>query len=523
MKACALGRRSSNREAVGSDPLEGHMSPRRAGIDPGDALSIAGFAVFLAVFEYSTSWGLPWLTFVDLAFPDMILYRSAIITLVAAVTILLLIRIHRRPQPPSSLCKLYALFSLLALASAVIMRFHRVWWPAANDQAVCALGSALIGSASGGLLMLWAQRICTCGSHFGVARTALYSSALFIGIATLTLAVPITRRLCLLVVCIAASFLLYCMSVRDIPLPAKDESKGDPSSEDLGILSGLLLSLRPALLIIAALSFPFGLVRGSTLTSTLGDMWLIDFAEVASCIGVWLVFALGCLVTRKRPRVMEGIGFVRLSHVLFPIIAALAASMTFMDATMLRVDAAILDALNLAVLMLVVFGVMTPKELSQADQVASFALTCSTLFFSRTASYLLVFLVYTLGGTDPTTISTCASIALYTVAMIFIKAQAELHASQGRHQEQSAPPPMKRPVIVAEDLKRKCSIIQERYDLTGREADILELSMRGYTLEGMAEKLVVSQNTVRSHSRNLYRKLDVHSRSQILDLLENVE
>ena len=44
--------------------------------------------------------------------------------------------------------------------------------------------------------------------------------------------------------------------------------------------------------------------------------------------------------------------------------------------------------------------------------------------------------------------------------------------------------------------------------------------MRGRDVAHMAETLYVSENTVRSHCKNLYRKLGVHNRQQVLDLLE---
>ena len=36
----------------------------------------------------------------------------------------------------------------------------------------------------------------------------------------------------------------------------------------------------------------------------------------------------------------------------------------------------------------------------------------------------------------------------------------------------------------------------------------------------IADALFVTENTVRSHVRNIYSKLDVHTRQELLDLLE---
>lgn len=47
--------------------------------------------------------------------------------------------------------------------------------------------------------------------------------------------------------------------------------------------------------------------------------------------------------------------------------------------------------------------------------------------------------------------------------------------------------------------------------LTSREQDVLRLLARGCTYSQVSERLGVSMNTVASHIKNIYRKLDVHS------------
>ena len=50
-----------------------------------------------------------------------------------------------------------------------------------------------------------------------------------------------------------------------------------------------------------------------------------------------------------------------------------------------------------------------------------------------------------------------------------------------------------------------------RLELTGREAQVLRLLASGRTYEQASDALGVSLHTVRSHVKNLYRKLGVRS------------
>jgi DNA-binding NarL/FixJ family response regulator len=52
--------------------------------------------------------------------------------------------------------------------------------------------------------------------------------------------------------------------------------------------------------------------------------------------------------------------------------------------------------------------------------------------------------------------------------------------------------------------------------LTVREKDILLLITQGMTNEAMADKLFISIQTVRNHIKNIYEKLQVHSRAQVV-------
>ena len=57
--------------------------------------------------------------------------------------------------------------------------------------------------------------------------------------------------------------------------------------------------------------------------------------------------------------------------------------------------------------------------------------------------------------------------------------------------------------------------------LTAREAEILDYLSRGRSQPYIRETLVLSKNTVSTHVKHIYQKLDVHSKQELLDLFEN--
>ncbi|MEM6784673.1 MAG: response regulator transcription factor [Bacteroidota bacterium] len=52
--------------------------------------------------------------------------------------------------------------------------------------------------------------------------------------------------------------------------------------------------------------------------------------------------------------------------------------------------------------------------------------------------------------------------------------------------------------------------------LTNRERDVLDLIVEGLIEDAIADRLSISPHTVRSHIKNLYEKLHVHSRAEVV-------
>ena len=71
-------------------------------------------------------------------------------------------------------------------------------------------------------------------------------------------------------------------------------------------------------------------------------------------------------------------------------------------------------------------------------------------------------------------------------------------------------------------LPYTCHLIAVEFDLTRREEEILQLLVRGRTASRIAETLCITTATTRTHLRNIYAKLGVHSQQDILDMFEDL-
>ena len=86
----------------------------------------------------------------------------------------------------------------------------------------------------------------------------------------------------------------------------------------------------------------------------------------------------------------------------------------------------------------------------------------------------------------------------------------QLHQGSIRSTEESIQQP---PVVTC------CKNIAFEYGLTPRELEVLIILAQGNTLVRVQEELVISEGTAITHRRNIYRKLDIHSKQELIDFV----
>ncbi len=75
---------------------------------------------------------------------------------------------------------------------------------------------------------------------------------------------------------------------------------------------------------------------------------------------------------------------------------------------------------------------------------------------------------------------------------------------------------------VLEYFQQKPAVtVEEEYHITKREKEILSFLMEGLSYKEIAVKCFISPETMNSHIKNIYQKLNVHSRAQLAARFRN--
>lgn len=65
------------------------------------------------------------------------------------------------------------------------------------------------------------------------------------------------------------------------------------------------------------------------------------------------------------------------------------------------------------------------------------------------------------------------------------------------------------------DNNKLTDYFKQKYDITQKQTEIIELIIQGLTYKEIAEKLFISPKTVDNHVQNIYKKLNVNSKMQL--------
>lgn len=134
--------------------------------------------------------------------------------------------------------------------------------------------------------------------------------------------------------------------------------------------------------------------------------------------------------------------------------------------------------------------------------------------FALTGSLLSRSLIEALGLSSPTvTIVSLATAYLLVLATTYVLRDSRNPAKAAAASDQNQ-------AALGDLVRERCAALGEKHDLSPRERELLQLLARGRSIPYAAEELHLSEDTVKTYSKRLYSKLGVHSRQELLNLVE---
>ncbi|MDR0513674.1 MAG: helix-turn-helix transcriptional regulator [Coriobacteriaceae bacterium] len=156
---------------------------------------------------------------------------------------------------------------------------------------------------------------------------------------------------------------------------------------------------------------------------------------------------------------------------------------------------------------------MDPAVFAYSDKLCSFISFECTMWAMLALAPSVTFLG------SPQTVAQAAQ--WYTIALLAISIVSMSNHFLGYYPQSHRIPAFKNalPVLAREDLPNIVDRLSEQYRLTAREADVFRLLALGYSKPYIQKSLFLSEGTVRTHVRNIYQKLAVTSRDELIVLV----
>jgi DNA-binding NarL/FixJ family response regulator len=410
-------------------------------------------------------------------------------------------------------------------------------------------GGILLGIGCAGLFMLWQRYFASLASQAGSLRLILgtaiapiiYLALYFIPIALTAFLVPLV-------------FVPLC--ALSVSLSISEMRIDQPMFEDIPrqhprVYRQVVKEYWRSAICVGSLAFASGVIRGIALL----HQDLSTFVNIVSMIGL---FFAAVVLLAFWSRFGLRIGLPTVFRVVYPLVITGFLLLPFLGNAFLNPFAAFTYMVFSFVLMLMMMQCAQISRDRGINPIFIYAFFGSIVYLPQGLGFLFGWLSDSILMADSEKIFTLALVPSYILGLTLLAASgtllknltgkaasiaepieviplkrdtglptlaaswqmaAEQHPPKARR---NRPSPSEEPGAIQDRLSKKCLILKEQYELSSRETEVAEQIARGNSVKTIAEKLFISENTVRTHSKNIYSKLAIHKRQDLLDILEQV-
>lgn len=508
-----------------------------------------GFSLCLLIGVFTLWGGLSLSTLTGLQISDIL--KSWSVPLQLALSITLFLALLKRKPLTKNFLRVSALLSgaLILGGFALLSTFT---FAAAQRIPVEIIAAILIGFGYGMLLLLWQQQL----SRFLDSEVIkILLLALVISSALFLILVPLLPRfeeivfvivvLCSIILCLASNRL--AKAPQGAPLPPDRKNLIDNAAEaaidtpTLFIVNDTsrvqsnkreafwksLIELRNPLFCVSAIAVAVALTRAIALDG-MADGTIVNIASSIGTIMAALILYFLWFGVGKNHAAFGKQNIPGLYRLFFPVIAtALLLLSIFGNNLGLAVSTLVGVVFSVVSVLIMSTSITTARE-QGTSSVQLYGIFAGWMYFVFVAATALGAWVYYPKNFGAATFSVIVLLVLYILAMSYVAIQKRKKKDTGAAESKTldsdtetaeAPLPEK---TVIDKVAQRCSILGTQHQLTMREKDILLLVARGRDVPNISKHLFISENTIRSHSKNIYKKLDIHSKQELLDLLETI-
>ena len=459
---------------------------------------------------------LPWLPSIPLFFLGLGVYRAWIeivfvgsfvefpaaavaghdaFDLVMIATMFLCAALAKRIGPLFGKRSLYAV-SGVALTVSTLCMFASIWIPRSADA--LAVPAVLLGGFGIALVILLWSELYGCLNPFRVAL--YYSASIVVGA---------------LVLYVYRGFMLPWLFVMTSLLPAASlvllrRGFGSLPTAELPSTSWTRFSVPwKAVLFMAAYAFAYGLKESSMYQSTFGPHSAFGTLAVAAIVFVGVIarggkFDFGVIYRIALPLMVA-------AFLILPNVGVLgqaasdfctSASYTAFSILIMLIMANLCYRYGMSAVWL--FGIERGVR-------ALFTL------FGRQTEQLLGAPSFGLAGSDA--VVSGLVVILVVAATMILFSEKELSSRWGVSFLGEDGAAGDRAIVKKQELANRCQELARSYGLSPREEEVLLLLAQRKTVGSIERELFIANGTAKTHIRHIYRKLDIHSRDELSDLL----
>lgn len=268
------------------------------------------------------------------------------------------------------------------------------------------------------------------------------------------------------------------------------------------------------LLCVAFSAFIVGIVRVGSLA--VGGS--IGQTNESNMIGL-LAASVALLATWKL--LYERVTLMRLYQILFPLTATAFLLLPLLEGTFHQVVRSLVFLVfSVTSSLMVVSCARTARNQSLAP-VLVYGLFAGVVYACSLAGSVVGLYVGAGRGVGLAELSVVALVAVYALSVAMVAPHGrKARRGKAASGEELSPSSVD---VAGDTVSAGCAVAVERYGLSRREAEVLDLLARGRDVPYVAEELVISKNTVRTHTKSIFAKTGVHSRQELIDLVESIE